>query len=456
MVDCGRRICSILAQLHPAFVYRRLQPEDIILVGNRVALAGLGFSFLPDGFEKEKNPYRAPEQILDADTREVGCWTDIYGFGVVFGEMLTGKCIGMESSVARAKQQHGDPEFHPLHAWHTVPGELKDVVIHCTCLLPDQRPKKMEDIKRKLSQWLLFRRSEIIHCSEMGEERNVDNRLNPRMPSIRLNGQLLARDTEKISLPACEKRASLHTDRLPEWGSVEMTNKQAPFGLSRLGPILCSFYVKAILRTSVMSKREGPFPSENAAANRRKTRGQPILGKWGIWFVITFGILLFLISQMINVDVLSYMKQPMKPVIVESAVVKQDLGVVRKEVVDALVAKKEGCDALVVGYENAKIPGNPEKTARNFRKVQHEVRVLMEEITKIGITEKDLEQIATLEVELLKALGSSAEIFADYLEGERKISGGIDWVDEANALYWKVLEKQSQVIQELEKVKSQH
>ena len=122
MVEYGRRLCGILSRLHPAFIHRALTPESILISENRVQLTDLGFSFLPAGIEREDHPYRAPEQRVKSSA-EIGCWTDVYGFGIILSEMLTGE---RSHPIDPGLGKRVGWEKH-LIDWQDIPGELKEI-----------------------------------------------------------------------------------------------------------------------------------------------------------------------------------------------------------------------------------------------------------------------------------------------------------------------------------------
>jgi serine/threonine protein kinase len=450
MVEYGRRLCAILSRLHPNFVHRGLRPENIIVTGKRVLLTDLGFAFMPREFEREKLLYRAPEQTLAGCGERIGCRTDIYGFGLIFGEMLTGKCLSLtEHQMVEDFQGWGQYD-KPSMTWQEIPGELQDIVMHCTQTMPTYRPEKIEDVKRKLLEWLLFRKGELMGIADESA-RNFS-----AVPSHACPGK------PKLSSPLHDRYYST-CGRFPRgrnnWifePAATSEGKEEPVPdswFSRIGPNLGSFDIKAMLRVSMGERREtGVKQYTNLDTNKHgRQRVKRIAIKRGVGVLI----LLFLLLQPSLLKRVYQFNWPAAPIILQTAVVKLDPSVERQELFNKLSSKSQEFNSLMAAYQNAKIPGSPEKTAQNFRDVESSAQALHQSMSNIIPADIVVTEVLTMEIEMVDTLKDAAGIFAEYLEGTRKITGSLDWVAEADLRYWKALEIQAQVAVKLNNLKMQ-
>jgi serine/threonine-protein kinase len=144
------QIASGLAAIHSrGIVHRDLKPANILLDRGVARIADFGLASLHVGALDQTTPqspmltragdvfgtpgYMAPE--LAAGTSNAAPSSDVFGFGVIAHELLTGRSAFAEPPlVARL---HGRPIV-------ATPGELDPVLLHCLDLDPAKRPTAEE------------------------------------------------------------------------------------------------------------------------------------------------------------------------------------------------------------------------------------------------------------------------------------------------------------------------
>ncbi len=159
VVRLGIQIAEGIGAAHGAgVIHRDIKPQNIrVLPGDSVKLMDFGIARLSDGREVHLTragtmlgtpQYMAPEQI---DGRPVSEKTDIYAFGIVLYEMLSGQTpfSGPTSAVVLARQLNEPPR--PVRAVRpAVPLLLEQVVMQALEKEPEFRQDRIADIVRRL------------------------------------------------------------------------------------------------------------------------------------------------------------------------------------------------------------------------------------------------------------------------------------------------------------------
>jgi serine/threonine protein kinase/Tol biopolymer transport system component len=171
-LEFAMQIADALDKAHRAgIVHRDLKPGNIMLTTSGAMLldfglaktAGLGaaagLSMLPTtppgltakGTILGTFQYMAPEQL---EGHEVDARTDIFAFGSVLYEMLTGRKTFEGQSQASLIAAILEREPRPISAWQPLsPPALDAVVQGCLAKAPDDRWQTAHDVKKQL-QWL--------------------------------------------------------------------------------------------------------------------------------------------------------------------------------------------------------------------------------------------------------------------------------------------------------------
>ncbi len=150
----ARRIAEGLRAAHrQKLVHGGLKPENVLVEptgGVRVMDFGHGPQIGPANREVPYlgAPYLAPEQIEGqaATTR-----TDVYAWGAVFYELLTGRVpvAGATPAEVGLRRRQGNPEPPSLHA-SDMPKALEAIVLRCLEAAPAGRFGNVEELAREL------------------------------------------------------------------------------------------------------------------------------------------------------------------------------------------------------------------------------------------------------------------------------------------------------------------
>jgi serine/threonine-protein kinase len=219
------QIASALDTAHRAgVVHRDLKPGNIMLAPSRTAstgpfaklldfglakagtteIAGAGLSMLattPPGLTAQGTilgtfQYMAPEQLegQEADTR-----TDIFAFGAMLFEMLTGRKVfeaKSHASLIAAILEHEPP---PLSAAHgVVPRQVEHVVRRCLAKRPEERWQSASDLYREL-KWAAESPAQGA-SGENGEPRRAGLWQRPIAPAAATAVALIAAATAGVAV----------------------------------------------------------------------------------------------------------------------------------------------------------------------------------------------------------------------------------------------------------------
>lgn len=161
-----KQIASALEAAHMrSIVHRDLKPGNIMVVGSgsdeqaKIIDFGLAKAFAADDREQLTHTgmtigtpcYMSPEQVR-GDVLD--CRSDIYSFGCLAYEMLTGWKPVQGGSVFETMQRHLDREPRPMaNAKNPIPQPLQDLTMLCLRKRPQDRYQTMADIERALTTY---------------------------------------------------------------------------------------------------------------------------------------------------------------------------------------------------------------------------------------------------------------------------------------------------------------
>jgi len=167
-INFGIQICNGMTYAHDnderkdkqKLVHRDLKPSNILISnGKTTKITDFGLvKVLDDAYIdaytniKVGTPeYMSPEQFLDP--KNVGTESDIYSFGVMFYEMLTGIRPFLATSDDGYKEKHMNEHPRPLSSInHKIPKELDTVVLRCLQKEPTNRYPNFRHLKKELTE----------------------------------------------------------------------------------------------------------------------------------------------------------------------------------------------------------------------------------------------------------------------------------------------------------------
>lgn len=165
VIEYALQLCEVLIYLHnikpKPIIHKDLKPSNIIITSyERLVLIDFGISEelggRRGGVKAGTNAYASPEQLAHpgaSDTRG-----DIYSFGIVLHQMLTGQLPG------------GDNENLKANKASSIYNNLLDISRKCSRFYPDERYQSVEEIKKDL---LRIRTKEILFKERTKNKRKV-------------------------------------------------------------------------------------------------------------------------------------------------------------------------------------------------------------------------------------------------------------------------------------------
>jgi len=177
-INFAVQICNGMAYAYDKLrlVHRDLKPRNILITGGKIAkITDFGLvKVFDDAYTSETSPdakerlenefpmikrgmgvgtkeYMSPEQFLD--TKNVGTESDIYSFGVMLYEMLTGARPFHATSFEDYMQKHTKEQPRPPSTINRkIPKELDTVVMRCLQKEPINRYPSFRQLKKELTE----------------------------------------------------------------------------------------------------------------------------------------------------------------------------------------------------------------------------------------------------------------------------------------------------------------
>ncbi len=146
-LQIARQIGFALAEAHSQqLLHGGLKPENVLVeTAGSVKVMDFGLA-LPGGSGIE---YLAPEQL---EGKGAQACSDVYGWGAVVYQMLTGQLPYAGSSVAELRQKHVMEDPAPPSTLCELPGELEQILLRSLARAPEQRYPTIGDLLSDLGQ----------------------------------------------------------------------------------------------------------------------------------------------------------------------------------------------------------------------------------------------------------------------------------------------------------------
>lgn len=192
------RAIGFLHSHGPTISHGNIKSSNILLSSSyeaRVSDFGLASLALPTSTPNRINGYRAPEVT---DARNVSQKADVYSFGVLLLELLTGKppthALLNEEGVDLPRWVQSvvyeewtsevfDPELLRYQSVEEEMVQLLQIGLECTAQYPDRRPS-MAEVTKRIEEMCLISSSQQEQGTTRDLSTDVDEGLSPRLQSV--------------------------------------------------------------------------------------------------------------------------------------------------------------------------------------------------------------------------------------------------------------------------------
>jgi serine/threonine protein kinase len=173
-VDFGLQFCAGAAYAYRklGLIHRDIKPENLLLTSSgTMKITDFGLSHTREEFNNRKKIsgtplYMSPEQWMDSEA--VTKQTDIYAFGVVLYEMLTGQPPFKYYDIKQLRIAHEQKIVtKPMEVNPKIPEQLSSIIMKCLEKNPMHRFIYYEDLAEQLQQvYQVITGQKYIHSDE--------------------------------------------------------------------------------------------------------------------------------------------------------------------------------------------------------------------------------------------------------------------------------------------------
>jgi serine/threonine protein kinase/Tfp pilus assembly protein PilF len=162
-VEIARQVVAALAAAHNHnLVHRDVKPSNVLLEkhSGRAKVSDFGLARALDGSDQITRsealvgtaPYMSPEQIQEPRAADVR--SDLFSFGIVLYEMLTGERPFRGTHSAVMQQIVYEEPISPRKLNHAIERDLETITLKCLAKEPSRRYQTAQELAEDLSQWL--------------------------------------------------------------------------------------------------------------------------------------------------------------------------------------------------------------------------------------------------------------------------------------------------------------
>ena len=236
-----RQLLFALAHAHSyGIIHRDLKPHNVVLAeDNSLKLLDFGIAYNQDTFDEHTDKlerlhstgtpkYMAPEQIF-GEWRQQGAWTDLYSFGALAWELVTGAPV-FDGAVQRILTDQVSAEPGPFRPAFCVPVELEGWLRTLLRKSPGERFLRAADALDELESFVdalatpgLARRSEPESVSESAEFTT-----SPDTPTLLLDLHDATNSTQRFDLQTRDVRRPSGRQRRAGIAKIPRVLPQAP------------------------------------------------------------------------------------------------------------------------------------------------------------------------------------------------------------------------------------
>lgn len=148
-IDLARDLAAGLAAAHErAVIHRDLKPANVMIDGRgRAHVTDFGLAIVSDDPQRRglagTPVYMAPEQLSG---QVVTTASDVYAFGLIIWEMLTGKRMFDPGSLTQIAQAHNEPKPRLTSSIRDLPPKIEALVMQCLDEEPERRPQSAREV----------------------------------------------------------------------------------------------------------------------------------------------------------------------------------------------------------------------------------------------------------------------------------------------------------------------
>jgi len=148
-IDIARDLAAGLAAAHDCgVIHRDLKPANVMIDGRgRAHITDFGLAIVSGDPQRRglagTPVYMAPEQL---SAEEVTTASDVYAFGLIVWEIVTGKRMFDPGSIVQIAQAHNEPKPRLTSSIRDLPPKIEALLMQCLDEDPSRRPQSAREV----------------------------------------------------------------------------------------------------------------------------------------------------------------------------------------------------------------------------------------------------------------------------------------------------------------------